>query len=141
MNTTPTSSAYTAGPWTLEEEITDFHEIRLELKGDAGSKPIAEIYLSFAPAASFYDTLEEYEADLAEYAANARLIVAAPDMLTKLYEYSSDCQTRIDILRDEMKDLDLTEEDEDARDLMDQIGHWDATKRGVDALIANAEGR
>ena len=78
-NAKTTSSAHTPGPWTIEDE-GDEDEVRLELKGDSGSKPIAEIYDSYMTDEQ-HDSQEEYEEDLAEYEANARLIAAAPELL------------------------------------------------------------
>ena len=71
----------------------------------------------------------------------AVLIGAAPRMLEQCRHYSADCETRVSVLKDELAELGLSLDDEDAADIRDQIEHWQATKRNVDAVIAQAEGR
>jgi hypothetical protein len=68
--------------------------------------------------------------------ANARLIAAAPELLDMAKQYSSDCKTRIALLNDEI----ISGDDPDIDDLEDQIGHWTATKKQVDAVIAKVQG-
>jgi hypothetical protein len=128
---------HTTGPWSVEVEIGDGNDVYLELKGDAGSKPIARLYTSFYSDEHEMDG-EVLERDAEEYAANAQLIAAAPELLDVCREYAEACQTRIEILEDEMQELDLVPGEPDARDLDDQIGHWAATKRMVEKTIAKA---
>ena len=123
-NEATTSTAHTAGPWQVTNIEHGSWQIHLE---------------DLSPLATVGDGTHEGDPETAE--ANARLIAAAPEMFEILQEYSNACYDRIAILREEMEELGLTEEDEDAADLMDQMGHWEAAKRGVDVLIARAEGR
>ncbi len=85
------SPAHTLAPWTIENE-GDEHNVRLELKGDFGSKPIAHLYASFESDEYEYDTEEERLADRAEYQANARLIVAAPQLLAACEIAKESCE-------------------------------------------------
>ena len=72
--------AHTPAPWNLEDEG---YEERLVVTGDSGAKPIACVYTSFYSPEHDVDA-EEIERDEEEYAANARLIVAAPELLEAL---------------------------------------------------------
>ena len=110
-----TSSAPTRAPWTVGLELDI-------LSADGIS--VARVHDEIVPS-------QESE-------ANARLIAAAPELLKLAIRYSSDCQTRIEILNEEMQEAGLVPEDEDARDLNDQIDHWSATKRMADNVISIA---
>lgn len=114
---TSTSSTHTPGPWIVQNH----NEICADNEHESF---VAEVF----------DQTDEWK-------ANARLIAAAPKMLKMLRRYASDCETRIEVLRDEMNEAGLTSEDEEAADLNDQVAHWQATKDGVVVLIAEAEGR
>lgn len=138
-----TSSAHTPAPWTLEDE-SDEDDVRLELKGDSGSKPIAHLYSCFHSPLREYESEEEELADYAEYAANACLIAAAPELLRKCTEYSGDCATRIEVIQDEEGAYCECENKDNHKrhcDAGEQIRHWQATKDMVDAVIRQAEGQ
>lgn len=86
-----------------------------------------------------------------ENAAYASLFAASRRLLALARQYASDCQTRIRCIQDELSEVGTSEKeqrqlledgDDDAdEDRLDQIDHWRATQRGVDAIIAKAEGR
>jgi hypothetical protein len=124
--------SHSSGPWTLERE-----DDRLELKGENGAKPLAHLYDSFYSEESEIEE-GDLERDAKEYAANAQLIVSAPVLLQVCREYAEACQTRIEVLEEEMEELGLVAGEPDARDLEEQIEYWTATKRGVEKSIEKA---
>lgn len=115
-NAEATSQAHTAGPWRYE----------------SGTKTIRAV-----PSNHWLASMDSWDGAV-NHDANARLIAAAPELLKKCRQYSSDCETRMIVLREEMFEGGLLPEDFDARDIEDQIGHWQATKDGVEAVIALA---
>ncbi len=134
--------SHTPGPWTIEDEGVDF-DVRLELKGDFGSKPIAELYTRYHSPFHEYDSEEEEFADYAEYEANHFLIAAAPELLGKCREYSLACSERIKAIQDEVRpccECDDKEDHDKCSDAGQQIDHWQAAKHMVDAVIRKAEG-
>ena len=120
MNSITTSPAHTAGPWRIDSLGDD----RIWILDDQ-SNYIGEI------------TTEDecgFVCSKVQQRANARLIAAAPDLLTEAKRYSSDCGSRICILEQDFSE-------DPSGDIQDQIAHWQATKAGVDKVIAKAEGR
>ena len=123
-NANNTPSAITPDPWSLDD-CNDY----FVLTGNDGVR-IADIYA--APT-----TTEDEEAT-----ADAYLIAAAPDLLRVARECLSACETRIEVLQEECYDLGLDPEfDEEASDICDQIGHWEAMKKVAEAAIFKVEGR
>lgn len=72
------------------------------------------------------------------------VLAAAPKLLEKCREYSNACATRIEVLQDEEAqycECDDKQNHERHCDVGEQVGHWEASKRMVDAVIAEAEGK
>lgn len=118
MQNASTSPAHTAGPWYAD--LVD-----LRIYSDDGK--IAVVHQQVEPSE---------DSDITS--ANAFLLAAAPDLLRLARTFRCSCLVRIDILKDEREDCGLTEEDEDARDLNDQIEHWSELLHDCEEAIAKA---
>jgi hypothetical protein len=133
MENTVTLSGHTSGPWSLERE-----DDRLELKGDSGSKPIAHIYDSLNSEENEIDE-GELERDAQEYAANARLIAAAPDLLDLAQRFQWSCEERLSILEEELEEARSFVGEDGTDDIDEQIEHWEWLLRKCNAVLASVQ--
>tara|TARA_R110002095_G_scaffold158524_1_gene137384 strand:- start:43584 stop:43988 length:405 start_codon:yes stop_codon:yes gene_type:complete len=128
-----TSSAHSPGPWNWSWTTKDKGSWSIyttdEFTGhDCGGNPIADVCYR----------------EHGERFANTRLIAAAPKLLQKCKEYSITCTTRIEVIQDEEGqycDCDDKGDHDRHCDAGEQIGHWQAIKDMVDAVINEAEGQ
>ncbi|MBI2806057.1 MAG: hypothetical protein HYX68_13840 [Planctomycetes bacterium] len=105
-----------------------------ELRGDRNSKPIAYIFKAFnSPEHDL--TSEERTEDEAEYAANACLIAAAPELLHLAELFQMTCEDRLSLLRDDEKEW---RGDDEWRDM---IGHFNALLTKCRKAIGQATGK
>lgn len=128
-DTRATLPAHTPGPWVVFGVKTDAPIIHTAEEGPIG--------VTVAVIAKEWTTEREKE-------TNANLIAAAPKLLRKCKEYSRDCTTRIEGIQEEEGQYCFCNDKDDHDrhcDAGEQIGHWRATKRMVDAVIDEAEGR
>ena len=143
----PIYMSHSPAPW--KTDLNDNDEVILF---DATGRPIA--FLFTTPPEEFDGMTEvEEEARQFEEGDTDALIRTAPELLKMCKRYASDCQTRVDILQEEAMTIDCCDQSIassahiDAKDIEhdkhcdigQQIGHWKATKRMVEAVVAEAE--
>jgi hypothetical protein len=116
MENTVTTSAHTAGPWTVSDITCLAPQIRAK-RGKHQGRLVA--YVS-----------EEAE----EKEANARLIATAPELLKLVKLYKISCEERIEILLEEKLDWEFDE------GIDEQLGHWDRLLGKCNAVLAAAQG-
>lgn len=133
---------HTKAPWTVQDmaDACD-QETYIELQGDHGSKPIAHLYTGFFAPDDEDRTAEEQEADAAEYEQNIRLITAAPELLQCVKSLNVACEDRLAELHEEVKQIGLARDDEEAADLNERITHYELLKKRATEAIDKVRGK
>lgn len=116
--------AHTVGPWEITKNGVGEWMIHLE---------------DLSCIAVVGDGPRECDPVTAE--ANAHLIAAAPELLSLVQLFRNACDDRISILQEEREECGLTEDDEDARDFNDQIGHWTWLQNKCQEVLNQANGK
>ena len=111
------------------------------MKGDCGSKPIAHLYSAFHSPVHEYDSENGKLADQAEYEANARLIMAAPETWACTGSLLLVCEDRLADLQEELRLCGFSRDDEDAQEINASIEHYERLKRTAEAVLAKVAGR
>ena len=115
MSSTSTSSAHTPAPWRV---TTPAGELIIESVRNGNPCTIA------------LGLFDEYnEPTKKELRANARLLAAAPELLSLAETFKNACEERISILEEE-RDAEYPE------DTDDQIDHWSALRNQCISLIS-----
>ena len=119
MNNTTTKTAHTPGPWVPDAQRTEWHRDGRPKSGVLGTAVMKWVGDSGHPVAWVHPKSAAFPWEgesMGDVVADARLIAAAPDLLTS-------AKALIDLLNDDMDE--------------EQCAAWDA----VHAAIAKAEGR